>query len=123
MFRRTILPGLEYESRQTKHGIFHLDGPGALRHLDDLLALPMLHAIQWVYGANNGPATRWLDVYRRIQAAGKGMEVACTDLDDARKIMAALKPKGCWLVLWADCDEQTAKAFLKEVDRWAAGKK
>ncbi len=123
MFRRTILPVLEYESRQTQRGIFHLDGPGALRHLDDLLALPKLSAIQWVYGTGKGAAADWLDVYRRIQSAGKGMEVVCTGLDDARRVMAALKPKGCWLVLWADCDEAGGKAFLKEVERWAAGKK
>ena len=38
-------------------------------------------------------------------------------------VMAALKPKGCWLCAGGDYDLATAKAFLDEVQRWAAGKK
>ena len=75
MFRRVILPSLEREIAHMRHSLFHLDGPGALRHLDALLELDNLTGIQWVYGSGAGPAGRWIDVYRRIQDAGKCLQV------------------------------------------------
>ena len=57
MFKEFILPELmeEIEWLDGKT-IFHLDGPGALKHLDMLLEIPKLAGIQWVYGAGQPTA-------------------------------------------------------------------
>ena len=123
MFAGTILPVIEWEIGQLDRAIFHLDGPGALQHLDALLALDDLHAIQWVYGAGAGPAAAWIDLYRRIQDAGKGIEVHASGLDDARTIMEHLRPEGVWLCVGGGYDRAEAEAFLAETARWAAGKR
>jgi len=123
MFAETILPSIVRECRYLDRSIFHLDGPDALRHLDALLAIDELNAVQWTYGAGNEPAGRWIDVYRRIQDAGKGMEVAAVGLDDARTIMDHVKPEGVWLSISGQYDRNTAEAFLAEATRWAAGKR
>jgi hypothetical protein len=123
-FAETILPAIRVEMAHLDRTLFHLDGPGALRHLDALLAEDDLDAIQWVYGAGNEPAARWLEVYRRIQQAGKSMEVLAQDLDDARAVMDELRPEGVWLFfggIEASADE--AEAFLDEVARWSAGRR
>ena len=87
MFREAILPSLRREIGHMKYSLFHLDGPGALKHLDALLELDELDAVQWVYGAGAGPAARWLDVYRRIQDAGKGLQiVGYGGLDEFRAV-------------------------------------
>jgi hypothetical protein len=39
-------------SRHVERTIYHLDGPGALRHLDRLLAIPELDCAQWIQGAD-----------------------------------------------------------------------
>ncbi len=37
--RRFVIPALEEEASYLDHCVYHLDGPGALPHLDDILAL------------------------------------------------------------------------------------
>jgi hypothetical protein len=122
MFAGTILPLLEWEIGQFGRSIFHLDGPRALVHLDALLATK-LHAIQWVYGAGATRAADWIEVYRKIQNAGKSIEVHAADLADARVIMENLRPEGIWLAIGGQYALDEAQAFLKETERWAAKKR
>lgn len=55
--------------------IYHLDGPGALKHLPRLLESERLDCIQWIQGAGQPLPSQWLDLLRRIQAAGKSVQV------------------------------------------------
>lgn len=75
MFRRFVLPTLRRDTERFANTIYHLDGIGELCHLDSILALPELNAVQWVYGAGKPGPMHWLDVYRKIRAAGKRMMV------------------------------------------------
>lgn len=75
MFREFVLPTLEEDTRRLHNIIYHLDGVGELKHLDDLLALPRLNAVQWIYGAGQPSAPHWLDVYQKIQRSGKQMMI------------------------------------------------
>ena len=116
--REFVLPRIVEEIQPLERSIFHLDGPQALRHLDLLLELEDLDAIQWVYGAGNGPAARWMDVYRRIQAAGKAMEVLAEDAEDALAVLDAIGPDGVWLHVGKPLDSvRDAEAFLDDVTR------
>lgn len=107
MFEETILPSLVAEMRYLDRTIFHLDGPGALKHLDTLLSIKELNGIQWTYGAGNGPARKWIDVYKRIQAAGKNMHVGLADWEDLDAIIENLRPEGVWMcgLLTRDADQ------------------
>ena len=75
MFRQFVLGSLRQDTEWLTHTIYHLDGVGQLVHLDDILSLERLDAVQWVYGAGKPKAAHWLDVYRRIADAGKRMMV------------------------------------------------
>ncbi len=123
MAREHIEPTFDIENRGVERIIFHLDGPGALRHLDWLLARDDLHAIQWVYGAGNGPAMRWVDVYRRILDAGKSIQVLAASPADALEIVDALGSRGVWITV-CDLDSRTeAEDLLLEVEsRCSRGK-
>ncbi len=123
MFREAILPSIVWEMRFLERNLFHLDGPDALRHLDDLLAQPELDGLQWIYGAGNGPAARWIDVYRRAQAAGKGIQLVCRNVADAKAVAEHLKPEGVWFCPGGAYGREEAEAFLHWADRWAAGKR
>ena len=57
------------------YSLYHLDGPDALRHLPKLLELENLNAIQWIQGAGNPLPSKWLDVLKQIQQAGKSIQV------------------------------------------------
>lgn len=71
MFNEFVRPDLVDATRRIPRTIYHLDGPGQLAHLDDLLSIEKLDGIQWVPGAGQKPEREWLEVYKRIHAAGK----------------------------------------------------
>jgi len=113
MAREFILPDILLEMQPLERSIFHLDGPQALKHLDLLLEIPQLGAVQWVYGAGQGPAARWIDVYRRILKAGKSVQVFAQSLEDARTVLDAVGPRGVWLAISHSFDSVAdADAYL-----------
>ncbi|NLO36424.1 MAG: hypothetical protein GX112_08745, partial [Clostridiaceae bacterium] len=72
MFDAFVVPYVSRDMALFRKGLYHLDGPGELVHLDLLCTIPNLHAIQWV----PGPAIGFLDdvsfaLYRRIIEKGK----------------------------------------------------
>ena len=71
MFEEFIMPILVEECRFLERSIYHLDGPGALKHLDMILSIPELDAAQWVPGAGNEGYARWVEVYQRSSGLAK----------------------------------------------------
>jgi len=92
MYKEFFLPELEAEANYLDHCVYHLDGPQAACHLDNLLAVKKINAIQWVPGAGNPTHIHWLDLLRRIQNAGKGvwMDVPA---DEAKLLAKELRPE------------------------------
>jgi len=121
MFAKTILGALERETEHLSRSIYHLDGPDALRHLDAVLELPRLSGVQWVYGTGNEPAGKWGDVYRKIQSAGKCMQVMCTDMNDAKAVAEQVRPEGVWFTVAGSYARDEVEAFLRWSAKWAAG--
>jgi len=116
MFDEVFLPGIIEECRRLEASIYHLDGPSALRHLDSLLAIKELNAIQWVYGAGRGVASDWLHVYERCQAAGKGIQFY-NGFEEIDAIISNLKPEGVWMAVSIE-DRGQAEAVLKRAAAW-----
>lgn len=116
-FDEFFLDELMREWRWLDHSLYHLDGPGAIRHLDSLLAAPDLNGIQWVPGANSGPATQWIDLLKRIQDAGKCIHfsIGSDELDD---LMEHLRPEGVMFSTTASCVEE-ADAIVAKAARWS----
>lgn len=117
MFRDVFLPGIAAECRHYEACIYHLDGPEALKHLDSLLDIEELSAIQWVYGAGRGRASDWMWVYRKCQAADKGLQI-WLELDELDLFMENLRPEGLWISIGGVKDREQAQAVLKRVERW-----
>jgi hypothetical protein len=117
MYDDVFLPGIRRECQFLDHSIYHLDGPGALRHLDSLLAIPELDALQWVFGAGNEGFSRWVWVYKKAQAAGKGIQVICT-FDEIDAIMNALSPCGMFLSISEVPSREAGWAMLKKLEDW-----
>jgi hypothetical protein len=119
MFEDVFLPGIISECRFLDRSIYHVDGPGALRHLDTLLAIPELDAIQWVPGAGREVFARWIPVYQRVQAAGKGVQVLCK-FSEIDTIIEALDPHGVFLSIGEVPSREAALDMLKKLEKWAA---
>jgi 5-methyltetrahydrofolate--homocysteine methyltransferase len=79
MFDEFVKPELAASSAKLANAFYHLDGPGQLPHLDSLLTIPHLKGVQWVPGAGQNAQCEWPEVYRKIRAAGKLIQI----FDDA----------------------------------------
>lgn len=75
MFEEFVQPELAASFARVDHAFYHLDGIGQLPHLDALTRLPALKGIQWVAGAGQPCLAHWPDVFRKIAASGKKMQI------------------------------------------------
>ena len=66
MFKEFVVPRLRKQFRRLGHSIYHWDGLGQILHLDHLLAIDELDAIEWRAAAGNPPddAEDWLPLYK-----------------------------------------------------------
>lgn len=117
MFDDVFLPGIIKECQHMEASIYHLDGPGALQHLDSLLEIKELNAIQWVYGSGNGIAVDWIHIHKKCQDAGKGLQIH-TEKEFIDVFMEQLKPEGIWLSVTNIENHDQAETVLKKISGW-----
>lgn len=107
---------LRQEAEHVDYSFYHLDGPGAIKHLDALLEIQALDGIQWVPGAGerNDPLD-WIDLFRRVQDVGKKLLIYCSP-DKIKPLLSRISKHG--VCLGTDCRTQTeAEELLLELDR------
>lgn len=116
-FHEFVFPLLHEEVTAMTHNIFHMDGKGVARHLDAILELPNVQAIQWVQGVGNDqPILQWIPLIQRIQTAGRSVVVDLT-LAELEPLIDALQPEGLLLCLPSEGEEQEL-AILKRLQKW-----
>ena len=99
MFKEFVVPALSRQCAWLDNSLFHLDGPDCICHLQHLLEIEELDAIQWTPGAGQ-PGTQdpmWFDLYRRILDAGKSVQILGIDADDARRIFDTFGTRGIYV--------------------------
>jgi 5-methyltetrahydrofolate--homocysteine methyltransferase len=107
MFQRFFLPALAQQVEWIARTVYHLDGPGQIPHLEAILDLSRLRAIQWIPTPDRPAILDWIPLLQRIQAAGKGVVVAC-EPDEILPLLDTLNPYE--LILTTSC----ASAFEAE---------
>lgn len=117
MFDEVFLPGIISECDFLDQSFYHLDGPGALVHLDSLLDIKKLNGVQWVCGASNEGFHKWVNVYRKIQEKKKSMVLYPT-VSELDMIFETLKPEGVWLMMSGIENKEQADYVLKRIERW-----
>lgn len=88
-FIRFAIPYLTEQCQKIDYTLYHLDGVGAIRHLDALLEIKELNAIQWTPGVGQpqGGDPQWYDLYKRILASGKSIMANWVTLDELRPLL------------------------------------
>lgn len=117
MFRRLVLPILQREVKTMTHNIFHVDGKRVARHLDAILSVPEVHAIQWVQGVGDDqPIMQWTPLIRSWQARRVPVivDLSQAELDD---FMATMRPAGLFLWIAANSAEEQM-AIIRRLERW-----
>lgn len=71
MFDDFVKPELIATSEILPHAFYHLDGKGQLPHLNSLLTISELKGIQWIPGSGQADCGHWPEIYRKVRAANK----------------------------------------------------
>lgn len=117
MFLEFVVPPLQLQCAWLDHSMFHLDGPSCICHLEHLLRIPELDAIQWTPGAGQ-PGTgdrKWYGLYGQILNAGKSVQIPGVNIDEARQILSTFGAKGVYLTVGVS-SEAEADAICALVD-------
>jgi hypothetical protein len=117
MYREIFLDDMKRTCKFLDHAIYHLDGPGALRHLDAILEVEDLDGVQFVPPPEDDGFERWIQLYKRIQEAGKCVLVSC-DLSEVAEVTRHLKPEGLHLNVQDVTCEDEARAIIHLLEQW-----
>ncbi len=76
-FREFIQDSLRKQAKQADHVLYHLDGPDAIKHVDAVMEIEEIDALQWTSGdyGPDGTFEEWYPIYDKAVAAGKGLWV------------------------------------------------
>lgn len=119
-FEEFFLPEIQRQCKFLDDAIYHLDGKEALQHLDLLLEIEELKAIQWCPGATagaNNTMLQWIPLIKKIQSKKKALHIEISK-DEIEALLKEVSPNG--LMLKTECNsEEEAKDLLKKVEKWS----
>jgi hypothetical protein len=100
MFRKFVVPRLRDQCAFLDYSMYHLDGNEQFRHLDALLEIDELDAIEWTPNAKLplGGDPQWFDLYRRILDAGKSVQVYFVWADEIVPLLDAIGSEGVYIL-------------------------
>jgi 5-methyltetrahydrofolate--homocysteine methyltransferase len=85
-FRTLILDSLRTQAQKLDQVLYHLDGAEAIRHLDAIMEIDEIDALQWTSGdwGPDGTLEDWDVIYDKARAAGKSLwvKVYTGEIDD-----------------------------------------
>ncbi len=115
-FNELVLPVIQEEVKHASHNIFHVDGKGVANHIDVLLEIPEINAIQWVQGMGKDlPIMQWVPFIKKIQSAGKSV-VVDLQLSELDSFMAEVDREGIFLCI--DAEKEIQPEIIKKVNKW-----
>ena len=95
-YRRFVQPFIREQCQKISYTLYHLDGIGAMHHLDALLEIEELNAIQWTPGVGEpqGGSPKWYDLYNKILAGGKSIMACWVTLDELKPLLDHIGGEG-----------------------------
>jgi len=126
-FDEFVLPYLREQCEDLDNTVYHLDGVECIVHLDSLLSLERLGAVQWrapvgppsIHSANED----WFEMYKKIKSAGKGLWLHMEEygpegaIPAGDKIIKAVGGSGIYFS-FAPMDYKQADAILIHADKY-----
>jgi hypothetical protein len=119
MFKRFVLPALREQCEWLDYSIYHLDGSQAMCHLDALLTIDALDAIEWTPepGQPKGGSPAWYGMYKRILAAGKGVQMLDVRASELAPLLDAIGNNGVFIITGSS-DPGEIETFLRVIERY-----
>lgn len=116
MFNRFVMPELEEMCDFLDYPVYHFDGQEQIRHLDSLLSLKKLRAIQWTPVAGQPPTKDFIPVLQKIQKAGKNL-VLILPKEDVVPVLDGLNCRGLQLLIGGVQTEEEARGMFRLLEK------
>jgi len=99
MFEKFVVPALTQQCDWLDYSMFHLDGHQCIPHLDLLLSIDSLDAIEWTPDPQvpGGGSPQWYPMYRKILDAGKSVQAIGVSRDEVIPLLDAVGGKGMYI--------------------------
>lgn len=119
MFADVVLPGLAEQCARLDYAMFHLDGSQCLQHLDHILSIEGIRAVEWTpeFGQPGGGDPKWYDLYRRIKKAGKAVQAIWIKPEEIDPLLEAVGPEGMLLYIRVETEAE-ARRLLERCEKW-----
>lgn len=119
MFGEFVIPYLKQQCAFLDRSMFHIDGSQCLMHLDQLLAIEDLDAIEYTPDPKSpgGGDASWFPTYKRILDAGKSVWVANLRMHEVEPVFKALGGRGVYVSV-NGLTEADGEALARVVDRY-----
>jgi hypothetical protein len=93
MFREFVKPCLEYEINETDASAYHLDGSGAIKHIEALCEIKKLGVISFCPSAGNDEGKDWSGLQKRIDDLGKGQILTANSFEEIKQYWLGFKSR------------------------------
>ena len=122
MFNRFVMPELEELSSWLDYPLYHFDGIEQIRHLDSLLSIDKLRAIQWVAVEGQPSPLEFIPVLQKIQKAGKGLVVQAKP-HEVEKLLDHLSCRSLHLTISGVKSVDEGKDLMKLIEKHSKDRK
>lgn len=117
IFNEFCIPIHKKEMHEMSRNIFHVDGPGVARHIDEIITLPNLSAVQWVQGVGDDyPIMQWVPFIKKLQKA-KVPIIVDVALKELENFCNTVNPEGIFLWIGTESEEEEIEV-LNRLHRW-----
>jgi 5-methyltetrahydrofolate--homocysteine methyltransferase len=126
-FQEFVVPSLRKQCAGLDTSVYHLDGPDAVKHVEALMEIEELDALQWTCGAGqpDGGHEGWFPIYDSAKAAGKSLWIALSDggiegcIESADRIVRRYGSDGLYLLFQPVVSETEAEELIRRAEtRW-----
>ncbi len=108
MFKEFVIPDMTEQCDWLDYSMFHLDGSEGEMHLDHLLSIDSLTAIEFTPEPTKprGHDLYWTGLYKRILEGGKSLQIVMAQKQGLKDLFNAIGTKGVYVIVDDIEDEQ-----------------
>jgi hypothetical protein len=122
MFAEFVVPHLKTQCERVDYCVYHLDGPDAVKHINHIVSVDKLNAVQWIPGDGSehpSPADKywWNKVWEPVYNAGKSAMLHYCPPQEIEPFVKHFGQAGTFISTSVE-NEYEAKKLIEESVNW-----
>lgn len=125
-FWEFVFPSLQKQCQKVDYSLYHLDGPAAIKHVEALMEIVELDALQWTPGAGqpDGGNEKWYPIYDQVVAANKSLWIMFSDgginewINSADKLVKRYGPQRLYFLFPVLAEDDALRLMKKAEKDW-----